>query len=86
MIPEGKQKDLQNAPPQVAGNVTNNLLNIGTDHLAFRVMPMCIKKEFAEIIDNYFTMFGYAVKKYKVPNVRGLQKREKWNYVKMKMD
>lgn len=38
-----------------------------------------IKRQFAQIIDNYFTMFGYATKQVKVPNVNS---RPHWNYVK----
>lgn len=38
-----------------------------------------IKRQFAEIIDNYFTMFGYATKRVKVPNINS---RPHWNYVK----
>ena len=38
-----------------------------------------ITPEFAEIIDNYFTMFGYACHKVKVPNTTS---RPEWNYVK----
>ena len=28
---------------------------------------MCIKKEFAVILDNYFDMFGYKINRVKVP-------------------
>ena len=38
-----------------------------------------ITPEYAEIIDNYFTMFGYACHKVKVPNTNS---RPNWNYVK----
>lgn len=40
---------------------------------------MSIKKEYAEIIDNYFTMYGYKVNTLKIPN---LKNRPNWNYVK----
>ena len=40
--------------------------------------------EIAESIDNYFTMFGYAIKKLKVPNIKnyGAKLRPHWNFVK----
>lgn len=38
-----------------------------------------IQRQFAEIIDNYFTMFGYATKRVKTPNINS---RPHWNYVK----
>ena len=40
---------------------------------------MSIKKEYARIIDNYFSMFGYKINRVKVPNITG---RSNWNYVK----
>jgi hypothetical protein len=39
---------------------------------------MTIKKEFAQRIDDFFTMYGYKVNTVKVPNVNG---RPRWNYV-----
>lgn len=38
-----------------------------------------VTKEFARIIDDYFTVFGYAVNRVKIPNRQG---RPHWNYVK----
>lgn len=38
-----------------------------------------IKREYAEIIDQFFTMYGYRVNSLKVPNITG---RANWNYVK----
>ncbi len=38
-----------------------------------------IKRQFAEIIDNYFSMFGYCTNRVKVPNINS---RPHWNYVK----
>jgi len=40
--------------------------------------------EIAESIDNYFTMFGYATKKLKVPNIKNYEAklRPHWNFVK----
>ena len=40
---------------------------------------MCLKAEYARIIDNFFTMFGYKVNVVKVPQITG---RRYWNYVK----
>ena len=38
-----------------------------------------IKQQFAERIDDYFSMFGYQTNKLKVPNIHN---RKFWNYVK----
>ena len=40
---------------------------------------MSIKAEFAKIIDDYFSMFGYKTNEVKIPNLTG---RQNWNYVK----
>ena len=40
-----------------------------------------ITAEYAEIIDNYFSMFGYATHKVKIPNISS---RPHWNYTKTK--
>ena len=35
--------------------------------------------EFAKIIDDYFSMYGYKINEIGIPNITG---RENWNYVK----
>lgn len=58
----------------IAGNteINNNLKD-------FYLYAMSIKDEFARIIDDYFSLYGYAVHRVKVPNFEG---RYTWNYVK----
>lgn len=53
--------------------------DIANDNFGFRICLMQITAEYAEIIDNFFERFGYAVKKNKVPN---MDTRPHWNYVK----
>lgn len=55
--------------------------NIGwiTGDIGWRVTSQCIKPEYARIIDDFFTRFGYKVNRYKVPN---LFSRGVFNYVK----
>ena len=79
-------QDLKNAPPSVAQNVTNDLLTTGTNRVGFRFYSMAIKKQFATIIDDYFSMFGYATKRVKVPNVfsSNTTHRKYWNYLNTK--
>lgn len=38
-----------------------------------------IKSQFAERIDQYFTMYGYSTNKLKIPNINN---RPNWNYIK----
>ena len=44
------------------------------------MFPMCIKAEFARVIDNFFSLYGYKVNIVDLPNFRG---RKSWNYVKV---
>ena len=70
--------EIQKRPPQLNGN--QSALN---DYAAgvkwFYYDYLCIRPEFARAIDDYFTMFGYATKRVKTPNITG---RPYWNYVK----
>lgn len=77
------QKQVAKATPDNA-NVQKNtaLINVLTDHFGFTYYDMAISGEMAEIIDNYFEMFGYATHKLKVPNfVNG--GRPIWDYIKL---
>lgn len=45
----------------------------------FTIRKMQCEKRFIEIIDNFFTMYGYKINLVKVPNLTG---RSNWNYIK----
>ena len=47
--------------------------------LNYRIYYMKIRPEYAEMIDNFFTCYGYAVKRVKRPNIKS---RTEWNYIK----
>ena len=47
--------------------------------LNYRIYYMKIRPEYAEMIDNYFSCYGYAVKRVKQPNI---DSRTEWNYIK----
>lgn len=66
-------------PDQAMGNINNGdvVTACGDNTFAFR--HMSIKREYAKIIDDYFSMFGYKVNTLKVPE---LHSRSKWNYIK----
>ena len=74
-----KLADIANMPPNVsglagAGSVTNAL-----QRLDYSAYYMCVKPEYAEIVDKFFDMFGYNTCTVKVPNTHS---RPHWNYVK----
>lgn len=74
-----KVKDLKNTPPQVHGQAQTESLNAGMRRIEFSFYNMSIKAEFAKIVDDYFTRYGYAVRQNKVPN-RNV--RPHWTYTK----
>ena len=53
--------------------------------MGFTIYDMSITGERAKLIDDYFTMYGYAVKELKPVNVRTASAstlRPYWNYIK----
>lgn len=67
-------------PDQARGNVNGGDINFAySSSGGFTLYNMTIKEEYAKVIDNYFSMFGYKVNSVKVPNITG---RTYWNYVK----
>lgn len=67
------------APDTVKGNTNGADINVSSKTNMFYFEKMSIKKEYAKIIDDFFSMFGYKVNSVKVPNITG---RQNWNYVK----
>lgn len=66
-------------PTQIAGQINCQSANVTWDRMKFGFRQYSISREFAEKIDNFFSMFGYAAGKVKIPNITG---RPNWNYVK----
>lgn len=65
-------------PDQAHGNTNCSDVNLAWNQ-CYSVKAMSIKAEYARMIDDYFTMYGYKVNSLKTPNVTG---RRNWNYVK----
>lgn len=55
-----KKQDMQNVPDSAHGNGLCDALNFADDNAKIQIVQQCVKKEYAERIDNYFNMFGYA--------------------------
>ena len=66
-------------PEQTQGNVNSGDVTWSSGKSMFTVYPTCIRSEYAQIIDNVFSAYGYKVNDVKVPNITG---RRNWNYVK----
>ncbi len=71
-------EDRAKTPPTLSGQVNNASYNAGHGYLGFELKAYQIKAEYAKMIDDYFTMYGYQVNRLKVPNINT---RPSWNYV-----
>lgn len=67
------------APNTVKGQANNNTPLLSLGQLEPRAYQISIKEEYAKIIDNIFSMYGYKINEVKIPNITG---RSNWNYVK----
>ena len=66
-------------PNSSRGNVNSGDLNFAQGFNTFFFYKKSISYEYAKIIDDYFSMFGYKINTLKVPNITG---RTNWNFVK----
>ena len=66
-------------PDQAKGNINTGDVTFSSGHLDIMAYKMSVRNEYAQIIDNFFTMFGYKVNRLKTPNITG---RRNWNYIK----
>lgn len=66
-------------PPQLKGQITDDALMTAHDLQCFFSYDASVNSVDAQIIDDFFTRFGYATNKLKVPN---RDSRPYWNYVK----
>lgn len=69
----------EHVPNQVRGDVNNGDISFSCAKSCFTYLPKCIKNEYARMCDDFFSMFGYAIHRVKLPNITG---RRNWNYVK----
>lgn len=66
-------------PVEARGNINSGDVTYSIGKLTFTGYMMCIKNQYARVIDEFFSMFGYKVNRLKLPNITG---RTNWNYVK----
>lgn len=70
--------DKSTLPPQGKG-VQSSYINMAIKRKGFNFYYVCIRAEFARIIDDFFSVYGYASHKLKTPN-RAV--RQNWCYSK----
>lgn len=69
----------ETTPPQAHGDTNCGDFSFAYDRCSMNMYMMTVRNEFAQICDNYMSMFGYKVNTVKIPNITG---RRNWNYVK----
>lgn len=67
-------------PYTAQGNTNGGDINVSSDSNTFIFYQMNIKQEFAKIIDDYFTRFGYKINRVKIPNITG---RQNFNFIEI---
>lgn len=70
--------DKSTLPPHAKGG-SSSIINMANQIKGFQFFYAHIRSEFAQIIDNYFNVYGYATHRVKIPN---RVVRPHWNYVK----
>lgn len=65
--------------PTVNGQTSVGDLNFAHNGLVFNYYKMSVRREYAKIIDDFFSMYGYKVNSLKTPNIH---KRSNWDYIK----
>ena len=66
--------------PNISGGNCVGDVMWSADKNGFMYREMRVKTEYLQIIDDYFTRFGYKINRLKVPNITG---RTYWNYVEI---
>ena len=75
----GQKEQHKVIPDQSHGNINCGDVNYAMGANNFRFYDMCIRKEYAQIIDSFFDMYGYKTNKVKLPNENH---RKTWWYTK----
>ena len=77
----GKYEDAKNKTPIVNGLSNTISLPISMNYFGYTIRIKTISAEYAQIIDEYFSMFGYATHRVKKPNTHV---RERCTYTQTK--
>lgn len=73
-----QKEDAKAQPPQARGTFSSTV-NVASGRQTFSFYYKCIRKEYAQQIDDYFTMFGYKLNRVQTPNINA---RPAFTYVK----
>lgn len=74
----GQKASMQELGKQPRGNSSGNTM-FALNKIDFGFYNVRLREQYARIIDEYFTMYGYACHRVKVPNIHA---RTRWTYTK----
>ena len=66
-------------PPQTKGNTNTGDVAFASGSFEQPYYKMSVRYEYAKMIDDYFSMYGYKVNRLATPNIH---KRSNWDYIK----
>lgn len=69
--------------PQASGSLNGGDVTFAKNEQNFGYYKMSIKSEYARMIDDHFSKYGYQVNVLKVPNITG---RQNWNFIQIAND
>ena len=72
-------QDKATLPNHAEGNINDGNFNVANKLQHFTIRHCVITKEYAEKIDDFFTMYGYKINKVEIPNIKS---RKNHNYIK----
>lgn len=74
-----RYEDMDRLPPQARGGQPCNTTDMVYGKKDFWIIQKTVDKNYARMIDGYFSMFGYLTKQVENINTKT---RQKWNYIK----
>lgn len=75
---QAKISDINNKPPSLQQQGSNTAFSFGNRYTGVHLIKKQIRKEYRDILSDFFNMYGYKVNRVKIPNFRT---RLNWNYV-----
>lgn len=73
-----QKEDAKAQPPQAKGSFST-AVNMTAKRHTFSFYYKCVRKEYAQMLDDFFTMYGYRVNRLMTPNTRA---RKAFTYIK----
>ena len=73
-----KRQDMDRLPPQTHGTPSVSLAYMSTNGVKVYVTYHTVTRQYAKIIDDYWTVYGYPYRSVQTPNITS---RSQWNYI-----